>query len=180
METLITRYNFKIYKKVTDLLNSGKNIDDFDLKYDLGQIFKWFTCIKLTEDYNRPFYEYNDIPPDYKEKNHMNKYCEIDACDLIDTIVHCKFKEKTLAFVDCTAFLTSSMYKNESNEFAFFWNKFIIARNKESKLYHCIKKKINDNLLIDKQYTREEVILYCKKLIENPPEYTDDFNFGQL
>jgi hypothetical protein len=170
MEDLIANYNIKIYEKVKDLLNLGKNIDDFDFKKDLLQIFKWFTCIKLSEEYNTPFYEYNNIPIDYRKKYCINKYSCIDACNLIDTVVKCSLKD-LLKVNDCSTMYVSSLCRNESGNLEWKWNNFIIARNKKSKLFPCINKKIESNTLNDKAYTREEIILYCKQLIQNPPKY---------
>jgi len=169
MEDLIANYNIKIYENVKDLLNSGKNIDEFDLKKDLLQIFKWFTCIKLSEEYNTPFYEYNNIPLDYKKKCCINKYSCIDACNLIDTVVQCSLKD-FLTVKDCTLMYASSLFHNEAGNLVSQWNNFIISRNQKSKLFHCINKKIESKVLNDKPYTREEIILYCKKLIQNPPK----------
>ena len=61
-EQLIQLYNIYIFERVQSLLNSGKTYDDFDYKSDLHKIFEYFSCIKLTLEYDKPFYEYNDIP----------------------------------------------------------------------------------------------------------------------
>ncbi len=133
------------------------------------QIFKWFTCIKLSEEYNTPFYEYNNIPLDYKKKYRINKYSCIDACNLIDTVVQCSLKDfLTVEYYDLM--LARSIFNNESGNRVPQWNNFIISRNQKSKLFHCINKKIESNIFNDKPYSREEIILYCKKLIQNPPK----------
>ena len=88
-DKLIHKYNITIYEIVKNKLDeSGKNIDDFDYKTDLHKIFEYFSCIKLTQEYNKPFYEYDDIPVEYKELNCMSKNdTGIDACNLVDMIV---------------------------------------------------------------------------------------------
>ncbi len=66
-DQLIQLYNIYIYEILQTLLNSGKTLDDFDYKSDLHKIFEYFSCIKLTQEYQKTFYEYNDINPEYKE-----------------------------------------------------------------------------------------------------------------
>ena len=91
-------YEIYIHQRYDDLLKSGKTNDTLD-NYDLAKIFEWFSCIKLKEKYNKPFYEYNDIDPTFKEENQMTKRdTGIDCCDLIDTIVQCKLRKDTLTW----------------------------------------------------------------------------------
>jgi len=59
---IITTYKYHIYNIYKFLKNSNKNIDN----YDLSKIFEYYTCIILFEKYNKIFYEYNDIPLEFK------------------------------------------------------------------------------------------------------------------
>jgi hypothetical protein len=61
-------YKIYIYEKYKDLINSGKNIDN----NDLWKIFEWLSCIKLSEEYQEIFYEYNDIDPTFTPFNISN------------------------------------------------------------------------------------------------------------
>src|SRR5437868_6383529 len=84
---LKNRYDINIYEKYLDLKNSGKNSEDLS-NNDLWKIFEYFTCIKLIDKYNSPFYEYDDIDCDYKESKRMTRNdTGIDVCNMIDTIV---------------------------------------------------------------------------------------------
>jgi len=169
-DLLIQRYNIYIYERVTDLLNSGKNIDDFDYKSDLHKIFEYFSCIKLTQEYNTPFYEYNDIDPTFKEEKQMSRNdTGIDACNLIDTIVQCKLRQQSLTWKECSTFFGSLMYRDESGNFKSRWNELIITRNKESQLSDNLNEKLRFKHFIDKTYPRAEILSYCKDLVENPP-----------
>jgi hypothetical protein len=89
MDDLIRRYNKYIYDRINDLINSGKDIVNFD-NFDLAKIFEYYSCIKLSQEYNQIFYEYSDITPDFKELNDMSKNdTGIDACKII--IYHISF-----------------------------------------------------------------------------------------
>jgi hypothetical protein len=70
------------------------NFDNFDL----AKIFEYYSCIKLSQEYNQIFYEYSDIISEFKELHNMSKndtYIDacIDACNLVDTIVQCKLRK---------------------------------------------------------------------------------------
>ena len=171
-DILIQRYNIYIYERIQDLLNSGKNIDDLDYKSDLHKIFEYFSCIKLTQEYNTPFYEYSDIDPSFKEENQMNQNdTGIDACNLIDTIVQCKLRQHSLTWKECATFFGSNFYSDENNELQTRWKKLIITRNQESKLSNNLNDKIRFKHFTDKTYPKNEIISYCKDLIQNPPEH---------
>jgi superfamily II DNA or RNA helicase len=175
-EQLIQKYNIKIYEIVKNKLdNSGKNIDDFDYKTDLHKIFEYFSCIKLTQEYNTPFHEYEDIKSDYKELNCMSKNdTGIDACNLIDMIVQCKLRQQSLTWKECSTFFGSNLYADSNGKSKTRWDYLIITRNQESKLADHLNEKLKFNQFIDKTYPRTEIISYCKDLIENPPEYFTD------
>jgi hypothetical protein len=62
----INNYLINIFERYSDLKKSNKQELD---NYDLCKIFEYYTCIKLSEEYNKLFYEYNDIDPTFKEQN---------------------------------------------------------------------------------------------------------------
>jgi superfamily II DNA or RNA helicase len=172
MEDLINLYKIYIYERVQDLLNSGKQIDDFDYKSDLHKIFEYFSCIKLTQEYQTPFYEYTDIPIEYKELNCMSKNdTGIDACNLIDTIVQCKLRTHSLTWKECSTFFGSNIYADENGKLKIRWDNLIITRNQESKLSDNLNDKLRFKQFTDKTYSRTEILAYCKELINNPPQH---------
>jgi superfamily II DNA/RNA helicase len=169
---LIQKYNIYIYERVKDILNSGKNIDDFDYKSDLHKIFEYFSCIKLTQEYNVSFYEYNDIDPTFKEDKQMNRNdTGIDACNMIDTIVQCKLRQKSLTWGECSTFFGSVVYSDGDGKLKTRWDRLIITRNQESSLSDNLSEKRRFKHFTDKTYPRKELLSYCKELIENPPEH---------
>jgi len=165
-------YKIYIYEKYKDLINSGKNIDN----NDLWKIFEWLSCIKLTEEYQEIFYEYNDIDPTFKEENKMSKNdTGIDACNLIDTIVQCKLRKDTLTWKDCSTFFGSqNIFDKNLKKTIVKWEKLIITRNSECKLSENLLER--SDMFIDKTYSTEEIIEYCNNLIENPPKYPKNKN----
>jgi hypothetical protein len=172
MEDLIHLYKIYIYERVQDLLKSGKQLDDFDYKSDLHKIFEYFSCIKLTQEYQTPFYEYNDIPPEFKELNYMSKNdTGIDACNLIDTIVQCKLRQQSLTWKECSTFFGSNIYADENGKLKIRWENLIITRNQESKISDNLNDKLRFKQFTDKTYPRNEIISYCKELINNPPQH---------
>ena len=72
MDDLITRYKLYIHNRYQDLIKSGKKSQYLN-NFDLAKIFEYYSCIKLTEESNNPFYEYSDIDPEFKEINNMSK-----------------------------------------------------------------------------------------------------------
>ena len=64
------KYIINIFERYKDLKNSKK--ESFD-NNDLCKIFEYYSCIKLSEEYKKPFYEYNDIDPTFKELNKMTR-----------------------------------------------------------------------------------------------------------
>ena len=161
-------YKQYIYERYYDLKKSKKI--EFD-NYDLSKIFEYYSCIKLSEEYNKPFYEYNDIDPSYKEDNNMSKNdTGIDCCDMINTIVQCKLRKDSLTLKECSTFLCSqNVFDEKIGKAVIKWDNLIITRNK------CCD--LSDNLLsrrklfIDKTYDRKELLDYCEKLYSNPPKY---------
>ena len=98
-------YLINIYERYLDIKKSNKQ----DISNnDLWKIFEYFSCIKLTEEYNKQFYEYNDIEPNFKELNKMSRNdTGIDCCDLESIIVQCKLRKDTLTWTDCATFFGS-------------------------------------------------------------------------
>ena len=163
-------YKIKIYEKYNDLIKASKNIKDLD-NNDLWKIFEWFTCIRLSQEHKRTFLEYDDIEPDFKEKNNMSRNdTGIDACDLNDTIVQCKLRKDTLTLKDCATFFASqNVYDEQLDKTVVKWNKLIVARNADCKLSENLAYK--RKLFVDKTFSGKELIDYCEELIKNPPKY---------
>jgi hypothetical protein len=158
-------YNINIYEKYIKLKNNNIEINN----YNLSKIFEWFTCIKLMEEHNIEFYEYDDIEPKFKEINKMSPNdTGIDCCNLIDTIVQCKLRNKTLTWNDCSTFFGSQNI-TINNEKIIRWKNLFIARNQECKLSNNLL--FRNDLFIDKTYKTEDIINYCDNLLNNPPEY---------
>jgi superfamily II DNA or RNA helicase len=159
-------YDFYIYKRFLLLKNSQKTIFDNN---DLHKIFEYFTCIKLTQELKTQFYEYNDISPEFKEKNNMTCYDSgIDCCNLIDTIVQCKLRKNYLNWKECSTFFGSqNIFDKKLNEIIIKWKHLIIARNKDCNLSsNLIMRK---NMFFDKVFDKNEMIEYCENLLLNPP-----------
>jgi hypothetical protein len=60
MDALNDKYNINIYERYLDLKNSNKLELDNN---DLWKIFEYYSCLKLSEEFKKPFYEYDDIDP---------------------------------------------------------------------------------------------------------------------
>ena len=161
-------YRINIFERYNDLLKSKK--EDFD-NNDLCKIFEYYSCIKLTEEYKKQFYEYNDIDPTFKELNKMTRNdTGIDVCNLIDTIVQCKLRKNTLTWKECSTFFGSqNIFCSELKKSIIRWNNLIITRNDDSTLSDNLLER--KELFIDKQYNKDELINFCNDLIINPPIY---------
>jgi len=146
---LTVNYDISIYEKW--LLIKDKYEETKDNKL-IAKIFEWYTCIKLSKENNKNFYEYNDINPDFKEENQMTKNdTGIDCCDMEDTIVQCKLRSKSLTWEDCATFFGSSVIYDEINKRPTIkWNNLVIARNSSSTL--CKNLRYKSKIFIDKTY----------------------------
>ena len=166
--TEINNYYINIYERYLDLKNSNKV--EFD-NNDLWKIFEYYSCIKLSQEYNTIFYEYDDIKPEFKEINKMSRNdTGIDCCNLIDTIVQCKLRKNTLTWGDCATFFGSQViYSFELKKPIVRWNNLIITRNNDSTLSDNLLGR--SELFIDKPYNKQELITFCENLIINPPKY---------
>ena len=97
-------YKINIFERYTDLKRSNKDIDN----NDLWKIFEYYSCIKLSEEYQKQFYEYDDINPTFKEINKMSRNdTGIDCSDLENTIVQCKLRKGSLGWKECSTFFGS-------------------------------------------------------------------------
>jgi len=161
---IIPKYNIYIQQIYKDLINSKKEIDNFDL----AKIFEYFCAIQLSDKYKQQFYEYNDIDPNFKEDNKLTRNdTGIDLCNLIDIIVQCKLRKDSLSWFECTSFFASqNMFDLDTKKIIIRWPNLIIARNKESKLSHNLKQK--QDLFTDITFSRNEIISYCDNLLKNP------------
>ena len=161
-------YLINIYERYLDIKKSNKQ----DISNnDLWKIFEYFSCIKLTEEYNKQFYEYNDIEPNFKELNKMSKNdTGIDCCDLESIIVQCKLRKDTLTWTDCATFFGSqNIFDDVLNETIVRWKKLIITRNTECTLSNNLLER--HKLFIDKTYCMKDIIDFCEKLLITPPQY---------
>ena len=137
---IINQYKINIYEKWSELKPVYSESKDNHL---IAKLFEWYTCIKLSEEHKRIFYEYSDIDPDFREENKMSKTdTGIDCCNLIDTIVQCKLRKNTLTWKECSTFFGSqNVYDETLNKPIVKWEKLIITRNNECKLAPNLQEK---------------------------------------
>jgi len=126
------KYIINIFELYENLKKSNKQ--EFNNK-KLYKIFEYYSCIRLSEEYNRSFYEYNDIDPNFKEINKMSrKDTGIDCSDLLNTIVQCKLRGQSLTWKECSTFFGSqNIYCNELQKSIIRWENLIITRNIDKK-----------------------------------------------
>jgi superfamily II DNA or RNA helicase len=161
-------YSINIFERYNDLKRSNKpNYDN----NDLWKIFEYYSCILLTNEFNTPFYEYDDISPDFKEMNKLSRNdTGIDLSNLTDTIVQCKLRNKSLNWKECSTFFGSQIiFDNEINKKIIRWDNCIIARNSDCTLSKNLLER--KELFIDKSYDKQELIDFCENLMINPPVY---------
>ena len=156
------KYLIDIFERYTDLKNSHKK--DFD-NNDLWKIFEYYSCIKITDEYQRQFYEYNDIDPTFKEQNKMSRNdTGIDCSDLLNTIVQCKLRKNSLTWKECSTFFGSQViFSNELSKPIVRCENLIITRNNDCILSENLLER--KELFIDRPYLREELILFCENLM---------------
>jgi superfamily II DNA or RNA helicase len=161
-------YDINIYEIYKNLKKSGKT--EFD-NNDLCKIFEYFSCIKLTDEYKRVYYQYDDIDLDYKEEHNLSRRdTGIDACDLDKTIVQCKLRKSVLNWKECSTFFASqNIHDEQSGGTIIKWPNLIITRNAECTLSENLL--FNKKRFIDKPYSRNDIISYCDGLIKKPPKY---------
>jgi superfamily II DNA or RNA helicase len=172
MDSHINLYNIHIFEKYNDLINSGKNIIDFN-NYDLCLIFEYLTCIKLSIKFNQKFFVYDDITSNFKEDNDLSQSdTGIDASNLIDTIVQCKLRKNNLNLKECSTFFASqNTFDNNINKIIVKWNNLILYRNSESILSNNLQFKLDKKMFIDKDLSRQDILDYCNNLLINKPQY---------
>ena len=178
-------YKIKIYEKWNELK------DLYTVKPDnklISKLFEWYVCVCLSTNTNnidqsnqnnlskvklnpKPFYEYSDIDPDFREENKMSQTdTGIDCCDLDSTIVQCKLRSGNLCWGEVGTFFGSQVIWNEEiKEKIIRWKNLIIARNTNSKLSYNLSNK--KDLFEDKTYCLDEFVKFCNDLLTNPPTY---------
>ncbi len=165
---LIDRYNINIFERYSDLKNAGKtNVTH----YDLAKIFEYYTCIKLSQEFNQTFLEYDDIPPNFKEENKMSRNdTGIDCSNLIDTIVQCKLRKNQLTWGECGTFFGSqNIFDDDKNETIIRWKQLILSRNVTSSLSQNLK--FRQQLFTDKTFKLTEMVKYCENLKQEDLRY---------
>ncbi len=166
-----------IYERYKDIKKFNKpELDNFDL----CKIFEYYTCNKLSKEYQKQFYEYNDIDPNFKELNKMSRNdTGIDGSDMDKTIVQCKLRTNNLTWKECGTFFGSRViFSNELNKPIIRWDTMIIARNSDCMISKNLLEK--KELFIDKVFDKTELITYCEKLLVNPPKYPEINNDFKL
>jgi hypothetical protein len=152
--------------KLYDVLGVTPDANDKEIMkayYKLSKIFEWFSCINLMKIYNKPFYNYEDIDNNFKEINKLTKYDSgIDACDLIDTIVQCKLRDKSLSWGECSTFFASqNIFDDTLKKTIIRWTNLIITRNENCELSKNLKSK--SELFIDHAFNKTILINFCDK-----------------
>lgn len=119
---------------------------------DLWKIFEYYSCLKLSEEFKKPFYEYDDIDPTFKELNKMSRNdTGIDLSDLDKTIVQCKLRKNTLTWKECSTFLEVKIYLIKNfNKAIVRWDNLIITRNNDCILSENLLER--KELFIDRPY----------------------------
>jgi hypothetical protein len=167
MDILNNKYEHYIHERYTDLIKSKKPELDNN---DLWKIFEYYSCLELSKIYKKTFYEYDDIDPDFKEKNKMSRNdTGIDLSDLDKTIVQCKLRKNALTWKECSTFFGSqNIFDKELNKAIVRWEHLIIARNSDSVLSENLLER--KELFIDMPFDNKELIKFCENLILNPPK----------
>lgn len=100
-------------------------------------------ALNYSEEYNRQFYEYDDIGPTFKEENKMSKNdTGIDACDLINTIAQCKLRKNRLTWSECGTFFGNRIiFSKELKKAIIRWGNLIIARSDDCYLSKNLEER---------------------------------------
>ncbi len=162
-------YDNKIYWKYFDLKNSGKLPKEYD-NYDLSKIFEYYSCIKITEEFNKNMYAWDDVSPEFKELNNLSQADSgIDGCDLTDTIMQNKLRKSSLTWGEVATFFGSqNTFDDNLDKTIVKFQKMVITRNKGSKLSKNLLGK--SKMFTDREYDMEEMAKYCENLFANPPK----------
>lgn len=162
------KYKINIFEKWNLIKNKYKETKDNKL---IAKIFEYYTCIKLSEEQNKQFYEYDDIDPDFKEENKLSQSdTGIDCSDLENTIVQCKLRKNNLTWSECSTFFASqNIYDKNKKETIIKWKNLIIARNFDSNLSSNLK--FREDLFVDKTYDLNELVEFCNSLSKDKLKY---------
>lgn len=157
----LEKYNYYIY-------NLFKNLTSDYSNYDLSKIFEYYVCIQLYHKYNKEFYEYSDILPEYKELHGLSKSdTGIDCSDMIDTIVQCKLR-KNIQWSNITNFIANNIeLSQENNKLIVPYQNMILAKKSDA----IISGKIKKNILQFEDFNKDTLIQYCQNLMNNPPKF---------
>ena len=144
---LVDCYKKEIYSLYKPLKESNIILDNKNLWF----IFEYYSCILLSEEYNKLYYHFNYITADYKETNNLpSKDHGFDASNLTDTIVQCKLRTKALNYGDLSTFFASNVHYCEvTNTTILKYKNMILTRNDTSTLspnLECKKKTFIDKL----------------------------------
>jgi superfamily II DNA or RNA helicase len=163
-------YTLYIYQRTSDLIKSGKTIEQFD-NYDIALIFEYYCCIVLSTKLKRQFYQYDDIDNTFKEDNKMSrKDTGIDVSDMKNIIVQCKLRGKTLNWRECATFFASQNSVDfETGKPFVRWDNLVIFRNEECILSENLTDRLKWKMFHDAKVPRQVIINYCKRIYENPP-----------
>ena len=162
------KYKINIFEKWSLIKDKYNETKDNKL---IAKIFEYYTCIKLSEEQNKQFYEYGDIDPDFKEENKMSQSdTGVDCSDLENTIVQCKLRKNNLTWSECSTFFGSQViYDKNKKEKIIRWKDLIIARNSNSKLASNLK--LREDLFVDKTYDLNEFVEFCNSLSKDKLKY---------
>ena len=165
-----TVYRYHIYNLYKDLSDEDK----LNFKSKINKVFEYYSCIKLTDEYNTPYYEYLDIPSTFKEENNISILdTGIDCSNLTDSIAQCKLRTETLSWKDCATFIAhKTLFNDETQEEYIRWKKCIITRNSNSELSKNLK--YHKFRFIDKLYNLDDLYKYCDNINLN------EFNNTQI
>jgi superfamily II DNA or RNA helicase len=171
-------YRYKIYNLYKDLTDEDK----LNFKSKINKVFEYYSCIKLTNEYNTPYYEYLDIPSTFKEQNNLSILdTGIDCSNLTDSIVQCKLRKEILSWKDCATFIAhKTSFNEETQEEYIRWKKCIITRNSNSELSKNLK--YHKFRFIDKLYDLDELYKYCNNINLNEFDNTqiELFNYSNI
>ena len=164
-----TILNYRIYERCKDIPNLLEATN-----YQLAYIFECFSAIKLTEQYGKQLYLWDDINPVFKEDNNFTKKDSgIDLCDLSKNIVQCKLRKQQLNWKELSTFIASSQSYDEEKEELYVKWKPILTRNSCCGMSSCLQDHLRFKRFIDIPYELKEVIEYCNNLLTNPPLLDD-------
>ena len=148
-------------KQIHSLIHLIPDIEKQD-NYVLSKCFEYFTCIKLTDEFQREFHAYSYIKPHIKEKlNLTNVDVGIDATDLTTTLVQSKLYTDAISWRCLATFLAHQTDVDDNGIPYVKWKKMILYRNSESTLSNKIPLS-QKRILVDKHIPRNDFIQALK------------------